>query len=68
MDALVKKPKNGTSLVVQWLRLRASSAGAVGSIPGRGTKIQRAKHKIQNKKKKKRKPKNNSKGPQASAQ
>ena len=29
----------GTSLVVQWLRLRASTAGGVGSIPGQGTKI-----------------------------
>ena len=31
-----------TCLAVQWLRLRASNAGAVGSIPGRGTKIPRA--------------------------
>ena len=29
----------GTSLVVQWLRLRASTAGGMGSIPGQGTKI-----------------------------
>ena len=29
----------GTSLVVQWLRLHASNAGTVGSIPGQGTKI-----------------------------
>ena len=28
----------GTSLVVQWLRLHASSAGAPGLIPGQGTK------------------------------
>ena len=28
----------GTSLVVQWLRLRAPSAGGLGSIPGRGTR------------------------------
>ena len=28
-----------TSLAVQWLRLRASIAGDVGSIPGQGTKI-----------------------------
>ena len=27
-----------TSLVVQWLRLRAPSAGGLGSIPGRGTR------------------------------
>ena len=32
----------GTSLVVQWLRLRASTAGGTGSIPGRGTKIPNA--------------------------
>ena len=29
----------GTSLVVQWLRLRASIAGGTGSIPDWGTKI-----------------------------
>ena len=29
----------GISLVVQWLRLRVSTAGGVGSIPGQGTKI-----------------------------
>ena len=29
----------GTSLVVQWLRLHTSTAGDMGSIPGRGTKI-----------------------------
>ena len=32
----------GTSLAVQWLRLRDSSAGGTGSIPGWGTKIPRA--------------------------
>ena len=32
----------GTSLVVQWLRLCASAAGGMGSIPGRGTKVQNA--------------------------
>ena len=30
-----------TSLVVQWLRLHASTAGAAGLIPGWGTKIPR---------------------------
>ena len=30
---------NGNSLVVQWLGLRASTAGGMGSIPGQGTKI-----------------------------
>ena len=29
----------GTSLVVQWLRISASTAGYAGSIPGRRTKI-----------------------------
>ena len=28
-----------TSLVVQWLRLRASTAGFMGSVPGWGIKI-----------------------------
>ena len=28
----------GTSLVVQWLRLRAPNAGGLGSIPGQGTR------------------------------
>ena len=32
----------GTSLAVQWLRLCASTAGGVGSIPGWGTKIPHA--------------------------
>ena len=32
----------GTSLVIQWLRLHASTAGATGSIPGQGTKIPHA--------------------------
>ena len=29
---------SGTSLVVQWLRLRAASARGPGSIPGQGTR------------------------------
>ena len=29
----------GTSLVVQWLRLHASNTGSMGSIPGLKTKI-----------------------------
>ena len=29
----------GTSLAVHWLRLRASTAGATGSIPAQGIKI-----------------------------
>ena len=32
----------GTSLAVQWLRLGASNAGGMGSIPGWGTKIPHA--------------------------
>ena len=28
----------GTSLVVQWVRLRTSNAGGPGSIPGQGTR------------------------------
>ena len=32
----------GTSLAVQWLRPRASTAGGMGSIPGWGTKIPHA--------------------------
>ena len=28
----------GTSLVAQWLRLRAPNAGGPGSIPGQGTR------------------------------
>ena len=32
-------PGIGSSLVVQWLRLQASTAGGMGSIPGWGTKI-----------------------------
>ena len=33
-----KKPVCGTSLVVQWVRCRASNAGGPGSIPGQGTR------------------------------
>ena len=34
----------GTSLVVQWLSLQASTAGDMGLIPGQGTKIPHATH------------------------
>ena len=37
----------GTSLVVQWLRLGASTAGGMGSIPGQGTKIPHASRRSQ---------------------
>ena len=35
-NELIYKRKTGTFLVVQWLRIRASTAGGVGSIPGVG--------------------------------
>ena len=39
LDNTVLKSKGiGTSLVAQWLRLQASNAGGLGSIPGRGTR------------------------------
>ena len=41
-------------LVVQWLRLYASTAGIVGLMPGRATKILHAKWYSQKKKKKKK--------------
>ena len=41
-EILSKKSYEGTSLAVQWLRLHASTAGDVGSIPDRGTKIPHA--------------------------
>ena len=34
-----KKDKGVTSLKGQWLRLHASNAGGIGSIPGQRTKI-----------------------------
>ena len=39
---LLYKNYTGTSLAVQWLRLCASSAGGMCSIPGRGATIPRA--------------------------
>ena len=42
MNEWLKILKSGTSLAVQWLRLRATSTGSMGSIPGRGTKIPHA--------------------------
>ena len=33
---------DGTSLVIQWVRLYASTAGGMGLIPGWGTKIPHA--------------------------
>ena len=46
---------SGASLVVQWLRLRTSTAGGTGSIPGQGTKIPHAVWHSQKKKKEKKK-------------
>ena len=37
-----KKKKAGTSLVVQWLRLRTSTALGTGSIPSWGNEIPHA--------------------------
>ena len=39
---LTQKDRCRTSLAVQWLRLHASTAGGMGSIPGQGTKIPQA--------------------------
>ena len=44
----------GVSLVVQWLRLHASNAGGMGSIPGQGTKIPHASRPKKKKLKKKK--------------
>ena len=47
-----KNKFNGTSLVVQCLRLCASTAGGMALIPGRGTKMPHATWHGQKKKKK----------------
>ena len=39
MQQGIKGSDPGTSLVVQWLRLCAPTAGGTISIPGQGTKI-----------------------------
>ena len=39
-----KATRRGASLAVQQLRLRGSTAGGTGSIPGWGTKIPQAAH------------------------
>ena len=49
---LYKKKGPGTSLVVQWLRLRASNAGNASSNPSPGTKIPHAVWLSQKKRKK----------------
>ena len=38
----VKNSNLGTSLVVHWLRIRASTGGGTGLIPDQGTKIPNA--------------------------
>ena len=37
----LKDVEGGTSLAVQWLRLRVPNAGSLGSIPGQGTRSHR---------------------------
>ena len=54
-DLASERAKAGTSLEAQWLGLPAFTAGAPGSIPGQGTKIQ---HTLQHN------PKKNQKAPQ----
>ena len=51
LTVIKSKIKLGTYLAVQWLRLRTSTAGGTGSIPGPGTKIPRAAQYGQKKKK-----------------
>ena len=55
IEAAKNRGAMGTSLAVQWLRFRASSAGGAGSIPGLGTKIPHAARPKKLKKKKKKK-------------
>ena len=54
LSATVKQGRSGASLVVQWLRFSASSAGGMGSIPGQGTKIPYAIHSAAKKRKEER--------------
>ena len=46
----LEEKSGGTSLAVQWLRLKASTAGGVSSIPGQGTKTSPAMQHSQTKK------------------
>ena len=41
-EIAINMSPEGTSLVVQWLRLHGSNAGGAGLIPGQGTKIPHA--------------------------
>ena len=38
-EKAIKKSNQGASLAAHWLRLHASTAGGVGSIPAQGTTI-----------------------------
>ena len=55
LSEVSQKEKDRTSLVVQWLRLSASTAGGVGSVPGQGTRILPAAWCSQKKKERERK-------------
>ena len=48
---MIQMQKQGNSLVVQRLKLHASTAQGTGSVPGRGTKIMHAAQHSQKKKK-----------------
>ena len=50
--AVTRLRAKGTSLVVQWLGLHASTAGGMRLIPGRGTKMPHAASAAKKKKKK----------------
>ena len=55
LQNMLVSPKNGNSLAVQWLGLRALTARCLGSIPDPGNKIPRAAQRSQKRKKKSKK-------------
>ena len=55
-EIAINMSPEGTSLVVQWLRLHGSNAGGAGLIPGQGTKIPYATWHGQNTNKQKHEP------------
>jgi len=55
--SLLKNGALGTSLAVEWLRFHASSAGGMGLIFGKGTRIPHAAGSFKKKKKKENKRK-----------
>ena len=57
-----REKERGTSLVVQWLRLLASTAGDAGLIPGQKTKIPQAGLLSQKKKKEEKERKGRKEG------